>query len=864
MGERTRSPSKACTEMGARVETPARFGIFPALSIPPEQCVARRPTAAGLEGVMLSRSTPIGEGALRRLHPETIEDAARVRALLVRACEAGATFHRGLNARADLETAHLEEILEDELVLRAENFDRAPIGAQIFLSFACGGRPFFFATRPSAAFEKGRIRVALPRVIFYGERRDRARRPPDRGAGDPQRVEVEDGRGGYRRASVADVSPSGLGLLLDSEAIPNRALKVRFLDGRDSGTELQLELRNRRPVEGREGWTRVGLARHPPEAVSPIEIEEFEASPSGDPLRAPSRRKAPSDDEPQVLRFENDQGEEIVALADVWGESGPHTAVVMPNGWGQTKEALLPLARTLRATFEANEEPVVVLRYDGIRRRGESHNEPECRLPGAESRHFVFSQGVRDLEATVNYLREKSPWPVSKLIVVSFSAAAIEVRKAIARDRGKTIDAWVSVVGSPDLQSMSRSISGGVDFVAGHELGLEFGLQELLGVTLDVDEVVRDAEAHSMSFIEDSGRDLAEIGIPITWYHGRYDAWVDLSRVQNVLSHGDTRDRRLVVMPTGHQLRSSKQASQAFQCIAQEVGRMALGRDFQAVAAPPAEVRRLRLAERRRLPQVDTDLHAFWCDYLVGRDRSLGIELLTSSSAYRALMEVQLAALELGPGQRVADLGSGTGSFALGLATWADRPQGLRVTEVDYVDVALQRSRDRIAAFPGGGGFRLDCAEANLDLLARGQHIPLADGAVDRVIASLLLSYLEHPRLVLEEAFRILRPGGRLVISSLCRDADISRIYVEAYAELEVGDAGVGLPELRRGDLGGMARSFLNDAAKILELEDSGAFHFWEPDELARLVRDCGFKATRTTRSLSTPPQAVVVAARRP
>ena len=128
----------------------------------------------------------------------------------------------------------------------------------------------------------------------------------------------------------------------------------------------------------------------------------------------------------------------------------------------------------------------------------------------------------------------------------------------------------------------------------------------------------------------------------------------------------------------------------------------------------------------------------------------------------------------------------------------------------------------------------------------------------------MLLSYLEHPRLVLEEAFRILRPGGHLVISSLCRDADISRIYVEAYAELEVGDAGVGLPELRRGDLGGMARSFLNDAAKILELEDSGAFHFWEPDELARLVRDCGFKATRTTRSLSTPPQAVVVAARRP
>jgi len=317
-------------------------------------------------------------------------------------------------------------------------------------------------------------------------------------------------------------------------------------------------------------------------------------------------------------------------------------------------------------------------------------------------------------------------------------------------------------------------------------------------------------------------------------------------------------------MPTGHQLRSSKQASQAFQCIAREVGRMARGREFEAVEASPGEIRRLRLAERRRLPRVDTDLHAFWCDYLVGRDRSLGIELLTSSSAYRALMEAQLVALELGEGQRVADLGSGTGSFALGLATWSDRPEGLRVMAFDYVRAALRRSRERIAMFPGGGGFALECAEANLDLLAEGQHFPLADRCFDRVLASLLLSYLEHPRLVLEEAFRILRPGGRLVISSLCRDADISRIYVEAYAELEVGDAGAGLPELRRGDLGGMARSFLNDAAKILELEDSGAFHFWEPDELAERVAECGFEAIRTSRSLSHPPQAVIVAARRP
>ncbi len=809
---------------------------------------------------MLSRSTPIHEGALRRLHPETVEDPVRVQALFVRARDEGVEFHRGLNNRIDLEMARLEEVLENELVFQTSNFDRASIGAQIFLNFSCAGRPYFFATRPLSGLDEGRIRVALPRTIFYGERRDRARRPPDGRAGDPSQVEVEDGQGGYRRALVEDVSPSGLGLLMDSDSVPDRPVKVRFLDGRDSGTELRLELRNRRPVEGRKGWTRMGLARRPPTSMGPIEIEEFDALPENSRLARPGQGA----EEPRVVRIENERGEEIVGLIDAWGESEGRTAVVMPNGWGQTKEVLLPLARTLVATFQGGGQPVVVLRYDGTRRRGESYKDPDSQLPGSESRNFVFSQGVGDLEAAVAYLRDDPQWGVSKVIVVSFSAAAIEVRKTVARDHGRTIDGWVSVVGSPDLQSLSRSISGGVDFVAGHELGIEFGLQELLGVTLDVDKVVKDAEANAMSFIEDSGRDLADIDIPITWYHGRYDAWVDLARVQNVLSHGDTSRRRLVVMPTGHQLRSSKQANQAFRCVAREVGRIALGRDLDAVAPLPREVRELRAAERRRLPRVETDLHAFWCDYLVGRDRSLGIELLTASSAYRGLMKAQLAALELEAGHRIADLGSGTGSFALGLAASPARPAGLRLVAFDYVEAALRRSRERIEALPGAGPFAFACAEANLDLLARGQHMPVADASFDRVLASLLLSYLEFPKLLLEESFRILRPGGRLVVSSLCRDADISQIYVEAYAELQAGDSGALLPELQSADLGGLARNFLNDAAKILELEDAGAFHFWEPDELAELLSECGFEAIETSRSLSDPPQAVLVSGRRP
>ena len=103
---------------------------------------------------MLSRSTPIHEGALRRLHPETIEDPGQIRALLVEARDEGVPFHRGLNHRADLETATLEDVLDDELILRAPNFARSPIGAQVFLNFTFEERPYFFASRISMPHQR--------------------------------------------------------------------------------------------------------------------------------------------------------------------------------------------------------------------------------------------------------------------------------------------------------------------------------------------------------------------------------------------------------------------------------------------------------------------------------------------------------------------------------------------------------------------------------------------------------------------------------------------------------------------------------------------------------------------------------------
>jgi hypothetical protein len=100
------------------------------------------------------------------------------------------------------------------------------------------------------------------------------------------------------------------------------------------------------------------------------------------------------------------------------------------------------------------------------------------------------------------------------------------------------------------------------------------------------------------------------------------------------------------------------------------------------------------------------------------------------------------------------------------------------------------------------------------------------------------------------------------VVSCLRPDADISGIYSEGVAELEAVD-----PERIFGATGRhfaeLQRAFLNDAARLLEMEEAGEFRFWAPEVLVSMVRRAGFSDVRATLAFGMPPQAVAVVAER-
>jgi SAM-dependent methyltransferase len=96
----------------------------------------------------------------------------------------------------------------------------------------------------------------------------------------------------------------------------------------------------------------------------------------------------------------------------------------------------------------------------------------------------------------------------------------------------------------------------------------------------------------------------------------------------------------------------------------------------------------------------------------------------------------------------VGDLGCGTGQLAETVAPFVGR-----VIAVDRSDAMLAAARARLE-----GVANVELRQGELEAL------PVADGELDAAVVFLVLHYVLDPARALEEAFRTLRPGGRLLI----------------------------------------------------------------------------------------------------
>lgn len=205
-----------------------------------------------------------------------------------------------------------------------------------------------------------------------------------------------------------------------------------------------------------------------------------------------------------------------------------------------------------------------------------------------------------------------------------------------------------------------------------------------------------------------------------------------------------------------------------------------------------------------------------------------------------------IARLAPAPGETVLDLGSGPGLDAL-LAGRRVGPTG-RVIGVDMTPAMLERARANAAA--AGLGW-VEFREGRLEAL------PVADASVDAVTSNCVINLVPDKEAVFREIARVLRPGGRLVVSDVILDGTLPPVVAQdllAWAGCIAGAAP------RAQYFGMLAAAGLGDVRLFTDFDYIAKLEGTLPEELVARMAAAGVKVA----DLAGIVRSVTYEARRP
>ena len=186
----------------------------------------------------------------------------------------------------------------------------------------------------------------------------------------------------------------------------------------------------------------------------------------------------------------------------------------------------------------------------------------------------------------------------------------------------------------------------------------------------------------------------------------------------------------------------------------------------------------------------------------------------------------------LSPGETVLDLGSGAG-FDCFLAAREVGADG-RVVGVDMTPEMVSKARANVA--------KNDVENVEFRL-GEIEHLPVADDSVDVVISNCVINLSPAKEQVFAEAFRALRPGGRLAVSDVVQTAAFPEDVAmdpDSLAGCIAGAATVDALETMLADAG-FADVEIAPKAESAEFIDE-----WDPErDLGEYVRSATIEARK-------------------
>jgi SAM-dependent methyltransferase len=550
------------------------------------------------------------------------------------------------------------------------------------------------------------------------------------------------------------------------------------------------------------------------------------------------------------VTYQNRAGLRIAACLDhAGGDMRARPWVLMAPKFGETKKTTLHLAYHMVANG------LNVLRFDPTNHVGESEGRMlDFTMPGA----------VGDAIAGLDYL--EASLGVNHATAVANSLSARCMLRVAAED--SRIQKLICVAGVVNLIATIQEINK-EDLLGLYRQGHRWGTTDFLGFDINGDVFLETLIQSRLGDLAGTVEDAARLSVPFVFFYAARDVWVNKLEVEQVVA-ANPRGQLVPVAAAMHEVRENPQAArQVFEqvvwtCLHDEPypGERAANLLFPDKKLILAQNRRERDRMRRSESPVESETE-FWSKYLQK------YSILEKASDYRTYLDLvgQLCG-PLRPGALVLDAGCGNGLFGLWVLreVWqrhvlapADEPLiyvGLDLTQRGLADALGNhlgwrqklRSTGHARAVPPPG---LQYFLIDFDRLEEkprvADRLPFQEGMFDVICCSLVLSYLKRPQGLLRELYRVLRPGGVLVVSSMKPNCDLSIIYRDALA------TNVTAEEIEAG------RNLLRAAGKIKLKEEIGYYTFYTQAELAELVMDAGFNVLESHLSLGE--QAAVIKA---
>ncbi|MBS0170120.1 MAG: methyltransferase domain-containing protein [Nitrospira sp.] len=529
--------------------------------------------------------------------------------------------------------------------------------------------------------------------------------------------------------------------------------------------------------------------------------------------------------------------------------------VLLCPGYGTTQQHYVAIAYALAGAG------LHVVRYDHSRHIGGSAGDPS---------HTTFTSLEDDLDTILTYAHRE--WPEAPLTLL---APDLIGRIALRRhDWQRQLHRLILFNPTLDLQTCLLTLHQR-DLVQEHMEGSRLGLGNLLGLPLDIDHFLADAISAQYTNIAVLHEELTHCATDVVILTTE-DATLDgalpaptPSALNATMDRLGSRARKVCLAPPitpTNGLTPSLLAA----CAQQLLQLCQPGLPSQEAATVPSSLLSHLTSTRTRL---ESDrMRVTYALGTAGRER-----LWTTYSDltrifdelpahWHAIDQMYQLLQPLDGSVRLLDVGCGQHSFArllllnlsyrLRAQSWKPAAR-LHYVGVDFTPSALHQAREATGIalqhvdqlFSG----RLPDATplTRQWVLSRSAEVlPFADHSFDRIAATLSLSFAHSPLHTLRELFRVLKPGGRLVISAFTPAADMSRLYRPAVAEL------------RLNAFAGEARMSLNRMAQCCMGLRIGQVHSFEESTLNHYLAQVTPLPPRLLRALSG--QLLLAAAEKP